>query len=182
MPYMKHHETSWIIENHYELSVTISSHYHESLFGEIWQVWHVWSSHRDYVSMSRLVFYLHDFIKKTIAVCSNPKDSPWSPTSPIHATSHAVSGLKCLVSKDTNSWSTQGVSVASSSQIAQVTGESGSTGSTAGKYSLYLVVLNWAKPRCSWTKMSELGGKQKEENEQTDKSSLIYLVMLRYYS
>ena len=31
-------------------------------------------------------------------------------------------------------------------------------------------------------KMSELGGKQKEENEQTDKSSLIYLVMLRYYS
>lgn len=66
MPYMKHHETSWIIENHYEPSVTISSHYHESLFGEIWQVWHVWSSHRDYVSMSRLVFYLHDFIKKQL--------------------------------------------------------------------------------------------------------------------
>ena len=38
--------------------------------------------------------------------------------------------LKCLVSKDTNSWSTEGVSLASSSQIAQVTGESGSTGSS----------------------------------------------------
>jgi hypothetical protein len=176
---MKHHESLRIIMNLQSLlAVTIMNHCLErsdksDMFGQATGTTCLcrgWS----FISMTLL--------KKTIAVCSNPKDSPWSPTSPIHATSHAVSGLKCLVSKDTNSWSTQGVSVASSSQIAQVTGESGSTGSTAGKYSLYLVVLNWAKPRCSWTKMSELGGKQKEENEQTDKSSLIYLVMLRYYS
>ena len=95
---MKHHESLRIIMNYQSLlAVTIMNHCLErsdksDMFGQATGTTCLcrgWS----FISTTLLK-------KKTIAVCSNPKDSPWSPTSPIHATSHAVSGLKCLVSKD----------------------------------------------------------------------------------